>query len=286
MSNNWQQGCVCLNLGSVLSLTKGSTHYGSFTPQSSVFSSSISSLYIHEANYIFLDSADKWKRITLHFVDFGTSMTGCCREVEKINPHLIPKVKKKKKKNLLCALMDSGFYSSRTSRLCPRQSPPAPVLKGEKWQNSTLNSLNSFRKTLSKKRIEVGGFSQYGISLLNHSFFCAKCKTNSDKHPFQSIDQQCCFNSVTPIFLLSLSLPVASGLFSDPDEVAVLHAQLALEELDDVVKRFIFPEQKQRRLLSCHGAQVCFCGLFMTLFQFGLGGTYFLFVVVIFSTFL
>ncbi|XP_074534712.1 transport and Golgi organization protein 6 homolog [Halichoeres trimaculatus] len=31
---------------------------------------------------------------------------------------------------------------------------------------------------------------------------------------------------------------------SDPDEVAVLHAQLALEELDEVMRRFIFPEQK------------------------------------------
>ncbi|KAK2841758.1 hypothetical protein Q5P01_011958 [Channa striata] len=31
---------------------------------------------------------------------------------------------------------------------------------------------------------------------------------------------------------------------SDPDEVAVLHAQLALEELDDIMKSFIFPEQK------------------------------------------
>ncbi|KAM4553367.1 transport and Golgi organization protein 6 homolog [Fundulus diaphanus] len=31
---------------------------------------------------------------------------------------------------------------------------------------------------------------------------------------------------------------------SDPDEVAVLHAQLALEELDDVMRRFIFPGQK------------------------------------------
>lgn len=31
---------------------------------------------------------------------------------------------------------------------------------------------------------------------------------------------------------------------SDPDDIAVLHAQLALEELDDVMKRFIFPEQK------------------------------------------
>ncbi|MEQ2193777.1 Transport and Golgi organization protein 6, partial [Xenoophorus captivus] len=31
---------------------------------------------------------------------------------------------------------------------------------------------------------------------------------------------------------------------SDLDEVAVLHAQLALEELDDVMRRFIFPEQK------------------------------------------
>lgn len=31
---------------------------------------------------------------------------------------------------------------------------------------------------------------------------------------------------------------------SDPDHVTVLHAQLALEELDDVMRRFIFPEQK------------------------------------------
>lgn len=31
---------------------------------------------------------------------------------------------------------------------------------------------------------------------------------------------------------------------SDPDDVAVLHAQLTLEELDDVMRRFIFPEQK------------------------------------------
>ncbi|XP_039988491.1 transport and Golgi organization protein 6 homolog isoform X2 [Xiphias gladius] len=31
---------------------------------------------------------------------------------------------------------------------------------------------------------------------------------------------------------------------SDPDDVAVLHAQLALEELDDVMRRSIFPEQK------------------------------------------
>ncbi|XP_043072682.1 transport and Golgi organization protein 6 homolog [Puntigrus tetrazona] len=31
---------------------------------------------------------------------------------------------------------------------------------------------------------------------------------------------------------------------SDPDEVAVLHSQLALEELDDVMRRFIFPQQK------------------------------------------
>ncbi|XP_031420785.1 transport and Golgi organization protein 6 homolog isoform X2 [Clupea harengus] len=31
---------------------------------------------------------------------------------------------------------------------------------------------------------------------------------------------------------------------SDRDEVAVLHAQLALEELDDIMRKFIFPEQK------------------------------------------
>ncbi|XP_055011153.1 transport and Golgi organization protein 6 homolog [Boleophthalmus pectinirostris] len=31
---------------------------------------------------------------------------------------------------------------------------------------------------------------------------------------------------------------------SDPDSVTVLHAQIALEELDDVMRKFIFPEQK------------------------------------------
>ncbi|KAF7699020.1 transport and Golgi organization protein 6 homolog isoform X2 [Silurus meridionalis] len=34
---------------------------------------------------------------------------------------------------------------------------------------------------------------------------------------------------------------------SDPDEVAVLHAQLALEELDDVMRKFIFPQQKMEK---------------------------------------
>ncbi len=55
---------------------------------------------------------------------------------------------------------------------------------------------------------------------------------------------------------LSLSLQVLSDVMldlyralkwvvrSDRDDVTVLHAQLALEELDDVMRRFIFPEQK------------------------------------------
>uniref|UniRef100_H2RPL6 Transport and golgi organization 6 homolog (Drosophila) n=1 Tax=Takifugu rubripes TaxID=31033 RepID=H2RPL6_TAKRU len=34
---------------------------------------------------------------------------------------------------------------------------------------------------------------------------------------------------------------------SDPDDVAVLHAQLALEELDTIMRRFIFPEQKLQK---------------------------------------
>lgn len=34
---------------------------------------------------------------------------------------------------------------------------------------------------------------------------------------------------------------------SDPDQVSVLHAQLALEELDQVVRRFTFPEQKLQK---------------------------------------
>ncbi|XP_058501657.1 transport and Golgi organization protein 6 homolog isoform X3 [Solea solea] len=34
---------------------------------------------------------------------------------------------------------------------------------------------------------------------------------------------------------------------SDPDDIAVLHAQLALQELDDVMRTFIFPEQKLQK---------------------------------------
>uniref|UniRef100_UPI0037E77882 transport and Golgi organization protein 6 homolog n=1 Tax=Semicossyphus pulcher TaxID=241346 RepID=UPI0037E77882 len=44
--------------------------------------------------------------------------------------------------------------------------------------------------------------------------------------------------------LLDLYRALKWVVCSDPDDVAVLHAQLALEELDDVMRRFIFPEQK------------------------------------------
>ncbi|XP_067276494.1 transport and Golgi organization protein 6 homolog isoform X2 [Pseudorasbora parva] len=44
--------------------------------------------------------------------------------------------------------------------------------------------------------------------------------------------------------LLELYRALKWVMRSDPDDVAVLHAQLALEELDDVMRRFIFPQQK------------------------------------------
>uniref|UniRef100_A0A3P9MAW6 Transport and golgi organization 6 homolog (Drosophila) n=1 Tax=Oryzias latipes TaxID=8090 RepID=A0A3P9MAW6_ORYLA len=44
--------------------------------------------------------------------------------------------------------------------------------------------------------------------------------------------------------LLGLYRALKWVIRSDPDEVAVIHAQLALEELDDVMRRFLFPEQK------------------------------------------
>lgn len=44
--------------------------------------------------------------------------------------------------------------------------------------------------------------------------------------------------------LLDLYRALKWVVHSDPDDVAVLHAQLALEELDDVMRRSIFPEQK------------------------------------------
>uniref|UniRef100_A0A8C4ZJM2 Transport and golgi organization 6 homolog n=1 Tax=Gadus morhua TaxID=8049 RepID=A0A8C4ZJM2_GADMO len=44
--------------------------------------------------------------------------------------------------------------------------------------------------------------------------------------------------------LLDLYRSLKWAVRSDPDQVTVLHAQLALEELDDVMKRYIFPKQK------------------------------------------
>ncbi|KAM6936870.1 transport and Golgi organization protein 6 homolog [Xenentodon cancila] len=44
--------------------------------------------------------------------------------------------------------------------------------------------------------------------------------------------------------LLDLYRALKWVVHSDPDQVAVLHAQVALEELDDVMRRFLFPEQK------------------------------------------
>ncbi|XP_035498334.1 transport and Golgi organization protein 6 homolog isoform X1 [Scophthalmus maximus] len=44
--------------------------------------------------------------------------------------------------------------------------------------------------------------------------------------------------------LSDLYRALKSVLRSDPDDVAVLHARLALEELDDVMRSFIFPKQK------------------------------------------
>ncbi|CAL8262763.1 unnamed protein product [Merluccius merluccius] len=44
--------------------------------------------------------------------------------------------------------------------------------------------------------------------------------------------------------LLDLYRALKWAVRSDPDQVTVLHAQLALEELDDVMKRYIFPKQK------------------------------------------
>lgn len=52
------------------------------------------------------------------------------------------------------------------------------------------------------------------------------------------------FLQVLSEVLLDLYRALKWVVRSDPDDVTVLHAQLALEELDDVMRRFIFPEQK------------------------------------------
>ncbi|CAL8357795.1 unnamed protein product [Lota lota] len=49
--------------------------------------------------------------------------------------------------------------------------------------------------------------------------------------------------------LLDLYRALKWAVRSDPDQVTVLHAQLALEELDDVMKRYIFPKQKLEKMI-------------------------------------
>lgn len=47
--------------------------------------------------------------------------------------------------------------------------------------------------------------------------------------------------------LLDLYRALKWALRSDPDPVTVLQAQLALEELDGLVRRAVFPEQKLQK---------------------------------------
>lgn len=55
------------------------------------------------------------------------------------------------------------------------------------------------------------------------------------------------FLQVLSEVLLDLYRALKWVVRSDPDEISVLHAQLALEELDHVARRFIFPEQKLQK---------------------------------------
>lgn len=57
----------------------------------------------------------------------------------------------------------------------------------------------------------------------------------------------CAFLQVLSEVLLDLYRALKWVVRSDPDDVAVLHARLALEELDDIMRRFIFPEQKLQK---------------------------------------
>lgn len=59
-----------------------------------------------------------------------------------------------------------------------------------------------------------------------------------------------CLLQVLSDVLLDLYRALKWVVRSDPDDVAVLHAQLALQELDDVMKRYIFPEQKLEKKIT------------------------------------
>lgn len=116
---------------------------------------------------------------------------------------------------------DPGVRASSLSNLgelCPRLDSALPALAQE-----LSSCLTALIKT--EKEAEVRRASVHVITLLLRGL--------SDKT-----------TQVLSDVLLDLYRALKWVVRSDPDDVAVLHAQLALEELDDVMRRFIFPEQK------------------------------------------
>ncbi|KAK5894013.1 hypothetical protein CesoFtcFv8_010750 [Champsocephalus esox] len=119
---------------------------------------------------------------------------------------------------------DPGVRASSLSNLgelCPRLDSALPALAQE-----LSSCLTALIKT--EKEAEVRRASVHVIALLLRGL--------SDKT-----------TQVLSDVLLDLYRALKWVVRSDPDGVAVLHAQLALEELDDVMRRFIFPEQKLQK---------------------------------------
>ncbi|KAI4823320.1 hypothetical protein KUCAC02_011913 [Chaenocephalus aceratus] len=119
---------------------------------------------------------------------------------------------------------DPGVRASSLSNLgelCPRLDSALPALAQE-----LSSCLTALIKT--EKEAEVRRASVHVITLLLRGL--------SDKT-----------TQVLSDVLLDLYRALKWVVRSDPDGVAVLHAQLALEELDDVMRRFIFPEQKLQK---------------------------------------
>ncbi|XP_036962015.1 transport and Golgi organization protein 6 homolog isoform X2 [Acanthopagrus latus] len=167
-----------------------------------------------------------------------------------------PSFPKSNKEHSLEARLKVGEVLMRTSRamgeLAPRFGRPlvAILLQGTRDSDQSVraSSLSNLGELCQRLDYAVGPLAQELSSCLT-----ALIKTEKEAEVRRAAVHVITLllrglsNRTTQVLcdvLLDLYRALKWVVRSDPDEVAVLHAQLALEELDDVMKRFIFPEQK------------------------------------------
>ncbi|KAK1887578.1 Transport and Golgi organization protein 6 like [Dissostichus eleginoides] len=155
---------------------------------------------------------------------------------------------------------DPGVRASSLSNLgelCPRLDSTLPALAQETEKEAevrrasvhviTLLLRGLSDKTTQSPSLPVAAGPRSGPVITEQQQLLRANDTHSDMRTDERARAAPCERrggQVLSDVLLDLYRALKWVVRSDPDDVAVLHAQLALEELDDVMRRFIFPEQK------------------------------------------